>query len=176
LDSGYIQESDAEYVNKKRAKRGEPPVEPIYTMQDAAMVAQHFNCVPYGKPFEPVPGVVANLVDAGHILGSAAVVMDIEEAQTNHRRKFRLWFSGDIGRRDLPLLRDPVLPSQADYMIMECTYGDSALTATNHIATPSWRKTNCGRWSLARSIAAVRSSSLPLRLDAPKSWSTPCIN
>ena len=120
MDSGHIQESDAQYVNKKRAQKGEPPVEPLYTLEDAAEVAQHFQPRDYGEQFEPVPGVVASLVDAGHILGSAAVVLDIQE----NGRKFRLWFSGDIGRRDLPLLRDPVLPSDADYLIMECTYGD----------------------------------------------------
>jgi metallo-beta-lactamase family protein len=120
IDSGHIHESDAVYVNKKRAKRGEPPIEPLYTQVDAAAVAQYFVGVPYGEPFEPAPGVVACLVEAGHILGSAAVVLDIEE----HKRKFRIWFSGDIGRRDLPLLRDPVLPSDADYIMMECTYGD----------------------------------------------------
>ena len=120
LDSGHIQEMDAAYVNKKRARRDEPPIEPIYTLEDAAMVAQYFAPVEYDEPFEPVPGVTARLVEAGHILGSAAVVLDIEEKG----RKFRLWFSGDIGRRNLPLLRDPVLPGEADYMIMECTYGD----------------------------------------------------
>jgi metallo-beta-lactamase family protein len=120
LDSGHIHESDVKYVNKKRAKRGEPPVEPLYTQEDAANVAQYFMCYDYGDAFQPVPGVTAHLVDAGHILGSAAVVLDIEE----DGRNYRLWFSGDIGRRDLPLLRDPVLPSKADYMIMESTYGD----------------------------------------------------
>jgi metallo-beta-lactamase family protein len=120
LDSGHIQEMDAAFVNKKRTRRDEPPIEPIYTFEDAAMVAQYFAPVDYGEPFEPVPGVTARLVDAGHILGSAAVVLDIEEKG----RKFRLWFSGDIGRLNLPLLRDPVLPDRADYMIMECTYGD----------------------------------------------------
>ena len=120
LDSGHIQESDAEYVNKKRKKRGEAPVEPLYTMEDAAMVAPQFQPMAYDRVFEPVPGVTARLVEAGHILGSAAVVLDIEEKG----RKLRLWFSGDIGRRDLPLLRDPVLPEGADYLLMECTYGD----------------------------------------------------
>jgi metallo-beta-lactamase family protein len=120
IDSGHIQELDVAYVNKKRRKRGEPSVEPIYTQEDAALVAQHFQTVEYGERFEPVPGVVAHLVDAGHILGSASVVLDIEE----RGRKLRVWFSGDIGRRDLPLVRDPVLPDRADYMIMECTYGD----------------------------------------------------
>ena len=83
-------------------------------------MAQHFSTYPYQQPFEPLPGVVARFVDAGHILGSAAVILDIEE----RGRKFRLWFSGDIGRRDLPLLKDPVLPYDADYLLMECTYGD----------------------------------------------------
>jgi metallo-beta-lactamase family protein len=120
MDSGHIHESDAIYVNKKRARKGEPPVDPLYTQEDAAMVAQCFSTVPYEQRFEPIPGVTARLVEAGHILGSAAVVLDIEEG----RKKFRLWFSGDIGRRGLPLLRDPVLPYDTDYLLMECTYGD----------------------------------------------------
>jgi metallo-beta-lactamase family protein len=120
MDSGHIHESDAQYINKKRARKGETPIEPLYTQEDAAMVAQYFSAVPYEQSFEPVPGVRAKLVEAGHILGSAAVVLDIED----HGKKFRLWFSGDIGRRDLPLLRDPVLPYDADYLLMECTYGD----------------------------------------------------
>jgi metallo-beta-lactamase family protein len=120
LDSGHIQESDAKYLNKKRAGKGEPAAEPIYTMEDAGHVAQHFEGINYDEAFEPIPGVSASFVDAGHILGSAAVVLDIEE----NGRKTRLWFSGDIGRRGLPLLRDPTLPYDADYLIMESTYGD----------------------------------------------------
>jgi len=120
LDSGHIHESDAEFVNKRRAKRGEPPIEPLYTLEDAGQVAQYFESVEYDQPFEVLPGVVAHLVDAGHILGSAAVVLDIEK----NGRSSRVWFSGDIGRRNLPLIRDPVLPSGADTLIMECTYGD----------------------------------------------------
>jgi metallo-beta-lactamase family protein len=124
LDSAHVQEVDAEYVSKKNAKKGLPPVEPLYSIADASLVAQHFATVDYDEPFEAAPGLVVTLVDAGHILGSAAVVMDIEENVNGAHRKKRLWFSGDIGRRDLPLLRDPVLPRQADWMIMECTYGD----------------------------------------------------
>jgi metallo-beta-lactamase family protein len=119
-DSGHIHESDAEYLNRKRFRHGEPPIEPLYTYEDAAQVAGYFQEVGYDVPFEPVPGVTARLVDAGHILGSAAVCLDLEE----NGRKTRLWFSGDIGRRDLPLLRDPVLPQGAETLIMECTYGD----------------------------------------------------
>ena len=119
-DSGHIQESDAMFVNKKRAKRGEAPIEPLYTIEDAEQVASHFRPVEYDQAFEAAPGVTARFVEAGHILGSAAVSLEIEE----NGRKVRLWFSGDIGRRKLPLLRDPVLPEAADYLLMESTYGD----------------------------------------------------
>jgi metallo-beta-lactamase family protein len=120
IDSGHIQEADVEFVNKHRQKKGEPPIPPLYTQEEAAMVAQHFSPVHYDQQFEPVPGVRARILDAGHILGSGAVVLDLEEKG----HKWRVWFSGDIGRRDLPLLRDPVLPDWADTLIMECTYGD----------------------------------------------------
>jgi metallo-beta-lactamase family protein len=121
-DSGRIQESDAEFVNKKRAERGEEPVEPLYTEADAEETATMFKGVHYEEAFEPIPGVVARFYEAGHILGSAGVSLEIEEKG----RKIHFWFSGDIGRYKLPLLRDPVLPTHADYMIMECTYGDKS--------------------------------------------------
>ncbi len=120
LDSAHIQEDDAEYLNRKRLKRGETIIETLYDTADAQTVAPLFQAIPYEQPFEPVPGVTARLVDAGHILGSAAVCLDIYE----NNRRFRLWFSGDIGRPDLPIIRDPVLPERVDYLIMECTYGD----------------------------------------------------
>lgn len=120
MDSGHIQEDDAAFVSKRNARKGEPPVAPIYTQEQAALVAQYLNPVNYEQSFEPIPGVQARLHDAGHILGSAAVELNIEE----NGRSIRFWFSGDIGRRKLPLIRDPILPERADYMIMECTYGD----------------------------------------------------
>lgn len=119
-DSGRIQESDAEWVNKKRARRGEALINPLYTETDARRAADLFQGVGYDQPFEAVPGVTARLIEAGHILGSAAVSLEIDEKG----KKTRFWFSGDIGRYDLPLLRDPVLPENADYLLMECTYGD----------------------------------------------------
>jgi len=119
-DSGHIQEADVRYVNKKRRKKNLPPVEPLYTQQDAEQAVDLLTSVEYDEYFEVVPGVVVHFVEAGHILGSAAVVLDIEEKG----RKLRLWFSGDIGRLKLPLLRDPVLPDDADYLLMESTYGD----------------------------------------------------
>ena len=121
LDSGYIHEKDAAYLNKKLEKQGKPLVEPLYTKEDAGRVAPLFHCLDYEEVFEPVPGIKAHLVDAGHILGSAAVVLDIEDDGTTKR----LWFSGDIGRPGLLLIQDPVLPQDADYLIMESTYGDT---------------------------------------------------
>jgi metallo-beta-lactamase family protein len=120
MDAGHIQEADVDFVNKRRMKAGEPPVMPLYTLVEAAQVAPYFNPVSYDQPFTPVPGVSGRIVDAGHILGSGAVVLDIEEKG----HKVRVWFSGDIGRRNLPLINDPVLPDSADILIMECTYGD----------------------------------------------------
>ena len=73
-------ESDAEYVNKKRAQRGEEPIEPLYTKEDAEQVAGMFSGVNYGEAFEPIPGVIARFYEAGHILGSAGVSLDIEVA------------------------------------------------------------------------------------------------
>lgn len=119
-DSGHIQESDAAFVNKKESRYGGKQIEPLYTMADAEHVAEHFQGMDYNQQFEPVPGVVARFWEAGHILGSAAISLDIEEKG----RKFRFWFSGDIGRMNLPLLRDPVMPEAADYLLMESTYGD----------------------------------------------------
>ena len=121
-DSGHIQQEDAEYLNRKKRRHGEPLVEPLYTIEDAARVSRLFHTVGYDQPFEPVKGVSARLFDAGHILGSAAVKLDLEE----NGRKTSLWFSGDIGRFKLPLIPDPVLPFGADTVLMECTYGDRA--------------------------------------------------
>ena len=119
-DSGHIYEEDANYLNRKKRKHGEPMVEPLYTTADAEAVMPQFVEKNYNQNFEPVSGVTARFVDAGHILGSAAVVLDIDEKG----KKTRLWFSGDIGRYKLPLLRDPVIPEKPDILLMECTYGD----------------------------------------------------
>ncbi len=120
MDSAHIHEYDAEYVNKKRSRRGEPPVEPLYTKRNAADAIERYYPVKYNQPFSPVSGITVTFYEAGHILGSAAIRLDVEE---NGEHK-SLWFSGDIGRGELPLIADPVLPNDVDYLVMECTYGD----------------------------------------------------
>lgn len=121
-DSGHIHEYDVKYLNKKRKKQDLPPVEPLYTIQDSVQTMPHFREIPYDQAFNPVKGVTARFIEAGHILGSAAVLLDLEE----RGKTVRLWFSGDIGRPDVPLLRDPILPGGygVDHLLMECTYGD----------------------------------------------------
>ena len=119
-DSAYIQERDVEYANKKRARKGLLPVEPIYTHADAIASLEHFISVGYGRPVLVAPGVRCTLLDAGHILGSAIVLLEIEENQ----RQTRLLFSGDLGRNDRPILRDPTPAPQADVLLIESTYGN----------------------------------------------------
>lgn len=119
-DSGYIQEKDVEFVNKKRARAGEPPVAPLYTRSDAIVTLEQFASVSYQRVIRVAPGVTATFFDAGHILGSAMIQLDLEEAG----RRCRVIYSGDIGRRGLAILRDPTLFDTADYVIMESTYGD----------------------------------------------------
>jgi len=119
-DSAYIQEQDTAYVNRKRARKGLPPMEPIYTHADAIASLEHFVSVGYDRPVPVAPGVRCTFLDAGHILGSAIVLLEIEEGQ----RQTRLLFSGDLGRNDMPILRDPVAAPQADVLIIESTYGD----------------------------------------------------
>ncbi|HJU67869.1 MAG TPA: MBL fold metallo-hydrolase [Gemmatimonadaceae bacterium] len=115
-DSAHIQEKDAEFL----ARRGKQYVAPLYTMRDAVRVPELTVSVPYHKQFDVVPGVRATFVDAGHILGSASVVLDCTEGTTTKR----LVFSADIGRVGLPIIRDPEVPTGADAVILESTYGD----------------------------------------------------
>jgi metallo-beta-lactamase family protein len=120
-DAAHIQEADAVYANKKNLRRGEPPVEPLYTTEDALEAAKLYYPVNYNEAFSPIPGVTVRFVEAGHILGSAAVILEIMDNGV----KKKIWFSGDIGRFNMPLLRDPILPdNDVDYLIMETTYGD----------------------------------------------------
>ena len=122
-DSARIHVSDARWLNKKH--RDEPDweqIEPLYTEQDAADALERFEPHRYEEEFELWPGVRAHFIDAGHVLGSSSVIVDVK--LNGHRR--RVAFSGDIGRRNLPILRDPKPPELPDYVVMESTYGNRA--------------------------------------------------
>ncbi|MCA9987735.1 MAG: MBL fold metallo-hydrolase [Anaerolineales bacterium] len=121
-DSARIQQYDVEYVNKKRAKEGLPPVEPLYTVEDSIDSLRYFLAIGYERSREIAPGVHLTFYDAGHILGSAMVALDIEDHES--KQDVRLVFSGDIGRPNRPILRDPTFIKEADILICESTYGN----------------------------------------------------
>jgi metallo-beta-lactamase family protein len=120
-DSAYLQEKDIEFVNKKRKKKGELPAEPLYEMEDVENAMAQFIGVQYNRQIEIIPGVKATFRDAGHILGSAGIQLDIEEP---NGKKIRFGFSGDIGRPDAPVIRNPDVLRDLDVLIMESTYGN----------------------------------------------------
>jgi metallo-beta-lactamase family protein len=115
-DSAHIQEKDAEYLRRK----GRPADDPLYTLRDVSATIAQMVPHRYRDRFEVTGGVHARYYDAGHILGSASVVLEWEEGGTTRR----LGFSGDVGRAGLAIIRDPQPPEQVDWMIMESTYGD----------------------------------------------------
>jgi metallo-beta-lactamase family protein len=117
-DSGHIQEEDVEYVNRHRLRNGEPPVEQIYTRAEAVESLRYFEGIDYERPYMLAPGVTLTLYDAGHVLGSAIVALD---CQPGNRR---LVYTGDLGRPQVPILRDPTLLPGADFLIIESTYGN----------------------------------------------------
>lgn len=122
LDSAHIQESDAEYANKKRGHPELPPIEPLYTQPDATAALKYYHAIDYNRSITIMPGVTLTYVDAGHMLGSAIVILNIEDREQN--RDVTLVFSGDLGQPGLPILRDPTKVDRADVLIMESTYGD----------------------------------------------------
>ncbi len=122
LDSGHIQEKDVEYLNKKRRRKGEPPLEPLYTQADARDTLPFFVAVSRHRPLTIADGVRLTFHNAGHILGSAFVELDIREFDTGKR--WKLVYSGDVGRKELALIKPPEFLREADILIMESTYGD----------------------------------------------------
>ena len=120
-DSAEIQRDDTKFINKKRNREGLPPYEPLYTPDDVASVLPLLNEVQYGEWFAIEPGIEVLYTDAGHIIGSAAVHVRINE----NNKTTQISFSGDVGRyRDI-ILRSPDVFPQADYIIIESTYGNS---------------------------------------------------
>jgi metallo-beta-lactamase family protein len=121
-DAARIQDADARYVNKliERGEAGLEHVEPLYNEEDVVRVLERMVSVPYGRRVPIAKGVSLTFLDAGHVLGSAITVLDVEE----DGKKKRVVFTGDLGRRRMPILRDPEIPSGAQVLITESTYGD----------------------------------------------------
>lgn len=119
-DSGYLNEKDAEWENKRRAKNGKALVEPLYTKEDAENCLSQFESTKYEQAFEVVPGLTVQFHDAGHILGSAIVELKFSTGGDTRT----LVFSGDLGYRDAPVMNSPYRVKHADTVLMESTYGD----------------------------------------------------
>lgn len=122
-DSAEIQMEDAAYKlrrHRQEGRRGTHPEVPLYTVADVEQTLPLVRSVPYGKPIQVTPAISVVFRDAGHILGSA--MLEVTATENGVTRK--ILFSGDIGQWNKPLIRDPTLPSEADYVVMESTYGD----------------------------------------------------
>jgi metallo-beta-lactamase family protein len=119
-DAAHIQEEDARFLNKRRRDKGDPEIRPLYTGDDAVQAVRQMQSSPYGRWFKVAHGVHARYFDAGHMLGSAGIEVEINE---DDRPKKTLVFTGDVGRRGVPLLCDPSPLPECDYLICESTYG-----------------------------------------------------
>ena len=161
-DSAHIQEKDAEFL----ARRGKELIEPLYALRHSTRTIELMTGVPYRRSFDVVPGVRAMFVDAGHILGSASVVVDCTESGQTRR----LVFSGDIGRSGLPIIRDPEPPDGADVVIMESTYGnrlhESVEGARAHLASVIRETAATGGRILIPAFAVGRTQELVYDLHA----------
>lgn len=119
-DSAYIQEKEAEWKNRKNERAGRPLVEPLYTSSDAERALRHVQPVLYNQLITPCEDIKVVFNDAGHILGSSIIEIFIKE----NGESSKLVFSGDLGMKDKPILRDPTIIKKADFVIMEATYGN----------------------------------------------------
>nr|WP_294898637.1 MBL fold metallo-hydrolase [uncultured Pedobacter sp.] len=120
-DSAKIQENDIRYANKRRSKQGQQLFEPLYTIEDALIALTHFKKVKYSTVYQLTDNVILSFEDAGHIIGSASVHLNIKE----EGKLTRISFSGDVGRYKDLILKPPHYFRQADYILLESTYGDS---------------------------------------------------
>jgi metallo-beta-lactamase family protein len=117
-DSAHLQERDVEWLNKKRKNKNQAQEEALYTLEDVERALNNFTKVEYNTATEIFSGINATFQDAGHILGSASILLEIEE---DHGKKLRFGFSGDIGRHETPIIRDPDYLRDLDVLIMEST-------------------------------------------------------
>lgn len=128
-DSAYIQESEAEWKNRKKSRKGEPLVEPLYTVKDALLAIQNFESHRYNQIINLYDDVKIRFIDGGHLLGSASIELWLTENGITKK----LVMSGDIGNINQPIIKDPTYIEEADYVVMESTYGDR-----NHDVSPDY--------------------------------------
>ena len=119
VDSGKIQEEDVRYLNKINRRMGLPLRKALYTAKEASRATRIFRSISYNQKFCIAKDIFATIIDAGHILGSGLIVLDIKDQD----RSVRLGYAVDLGRKNLPLLNNPVIPKGLDYLILESTYG-----------------------------------------------------
>jgi len=119
-DSAHIQESDAEWLTRKAVRAGKPPVIPLYTIDDVKHVFPLCDVKEYGRIFNLGSGMKYRFLDAGHILGSGTLELWFQDSQ----KEKKIVFSGDIGKKGNPIVRDPFVPVEADFIVMESTYGN----------------------------------------------------
>jgi len=119
-DAGYLNERGVEWENRKRERKGQELITPLYTQEEAKDTQQYFKCIEYNTTTKIFPGVLLTLNDAGHILGSAIVELDLNENAENRK----IIYSGDLGHFGAPILKNPTALHHADLVIMESTYGD----------------------------------------------------
>lgn len=119
-DSAHIQESEAEWRNRKAERSGDPLIEPVYTMADAVGAISKFRPCEYGKPIQAAEGIVVRFSDIGHLLGSAAIELWLTENKVTKK----IVFSGDVGNINQPLIKDPLPVEETEYLVIESTYGD----------------------------------------------------
>lgn len=119
-DSGHIQEMEAEWKNKKRKRKGEKEIPPMYTAEDAARSLEVFRPVKYDELIEIDPNIHVRYNDAGHMLGSSIIEIWVKEDD----KETKIVFTGDLGNNDIPLLSEPTMIESADYLVMESTYGN----------------------------------------------------
>jgi metallo-beta-lactamase family protein len=127
-DSGHILESEVEWKNRKRERQGLAELEPLYTSKIAQVSMYLFKGYPYDQWIELFDGFKLRFRDAGHLLGSSIVEMLIEDSDVKDKKQIKLVYSGDLGNKNLPILKDPTLMDYADYVIMETTYGNRVHT------------------------------------------------
>ena len=118
-DSGHIQEQESEWKNRKRIRKGEEPREPLYTAEEALRCLEIFQPVKYDEIIDITPEIHARFNDAGHMLGSSIIELWVEE----NGKRIKTVFTGDLGNNDIPLLNEPTMIEDTDFLVMESTYG-----------------------------------------------------